>query len=345
MLIAVSCSSDDDGSSPSQVTVNDVQGTVAYLSDTRQWAIRVSDKGHTSVYVAKELENAYQHEKLKVVFSGTAVKNNELSDAEATYFDLSVQGLRPFYESSLYGKWQISSYGTDQERKDLKPTDMLLIREEYEQFFTLTLNPDRSMTGYTSINEISGIYVSGENEFRFTTYVTTKEGEGIEEYAYVSDRIPRVSAYNIDSAGNLLLYYSDNEYLLLVKMGEVSMEQKNPFIGRWNLIQDILHRDTVFYEPDSGYIEFTENGICRHPKLEQTLVKDLSFHNIRYTFDCEYIIFNVEGQVLRDHYELSDDCTLLRMYNFQYDIFYIMDPKIPISVYKRQQSDFWINKR
>ena len=224
ILMLVSCSSNDDDSSLGQITVNDVQGTVAYLSDTGQWAIRVSDNGHTSVYVAKGLESAYQHEKFKVVFSGTAVKNNELSDAEATYFNLSVQGLRPFYKSSLYGKWQISSYGTDQERKDLKPTDRLLIREEHEQFFTLTLNPDRSMTGYTSINEIRGDFVTDGNEFRFTTYVTTKDGDGNEEYAYVSDRIPMVSAYNIDSAGNLLLYYSGNEYLLLVKLGEVSME-------------------------------------------------------------------------------------------------------------------------
>lgn len=336
MLMAASCSSDDDGSSPSLVTVNDLSGIVEYRSDTGQWTIRVSDNGHTSFYIVKGLESAYQHEKLKVVFSGTAVMNNELSDTEATYFDLNMKGVRPFYKSSLYGKWRISSYGTDQERKDIKPTDRLLIREEYEQFFTLTLNPDRSMTGYTSINEIRGVFVSDANEFLFTTYVTTKDYDGNEEFAYVSDRIPRVRTYNIDSAGNLLLYYSDNEYLLLVKVGEVSMEQKNPFIGRWELIQDIQYWDTVFYESGSGYIEFTEDGICRYPKLEQTLLKDLSFQNIGYTFDCEYIIFNVEGQELRDHYELSDDGTLLRMYNFQYDVFYFMDPKIPISVYKRQ---------
>lgn len=241
------------------------------------------------------------------------------------------------FNMALCGTWKIVSYGTREERNDLEPGGRLA---KDGRFFTMTLHSDGRLGGYTSEYWFQGRFVTNENEFHFVSFGTTRRTDDIEKaiYNYVADRIPEVKSYELDENGNLLLFYSDTEYLQLVKIAEAAVEPKNPYIGRWELKMNILNNDTTYLEPGCGYIEFTKDGECRYPWIAKRL-KFSESTKLTYTFDDEFIYFILEGApryLVFDHYELNEDSTQLRMWNLQYGVDFIDDPKIPISMYEKQ---------
>jgi len=240
------------------------------------------------------------------------------------------------YDLAICGTWRIISYGTREERNDVKQVGDKLA--DNEKFFTMVLYGDGQMSGFSSKYDMRGRFVTGEKKFRFTRFGSKrldKEQEK-EVYNYVIDKIAEVKSYQLDEDGNLQLYYSDTEYLLLVKVAEASVEKKDPFIGKWELVMDILHDDTTFYESGSGYVEFAKSGECHWTTKRYNSPE---FANVGYTFDDEniyYISGDTPGFFINDHYELNEDSTQLKMWNFQFNVYFLVDPKIPISVYRKK---------
>ena len=250
------------------------------------------------------------------------------------------------YDLTIYGTWKIISYGTHEERNDVKQVGDKLA--DNEEFFTMVLHADGRMSGYTSKNYMQARFVTGVKDFRFVSFGMTRMDENDNAdnaavYNYVANRIPKVKSYQLNEDGNLQLYYSDTEYLLLVKVTKPAVEKKNPFIGKWELVMDILNRDTTFYEPGKGYLEFTESGECNWVTKLHSIPDFANASYISYTFDDEYIYYiyyilgRTPGYLADDHYELNGDSTQLKMWNFQFNVSYLVDPKIPISVYRKQK--------
>ena len=265
--------------------------------------------------------------------------NQEEGGIESTYVNENEEEPQEpvIFNMALCGTWKIVSYGTREERNDLEPGGRLA---KDGRFFTMTLHSDGRLGGYTSERWFQGRFVTNEKEFHFVSFGTTRRTDDIEKpvYNYVADRIPEVKSYELDENDNLLLYYSDTEYLQLVKIAEAAVEPKNPYTGRWELKMNILYNDTTYLEPGSGYIEFTKDGACRYPWIAKRL-KFSESTKLTYTYDDEFIYFILEGApryLAFDHYELNEDSTQLRMWNLQYGVDFIDDPKIPISVYEKQ---------
>lgn len=239
------------------------------------------------------------------------------------------------YNLAICGTWKIISYGTHEERNDVKQVGDKLA--DSEKFFTMVLHADGQMSGFSSKYDMRGRFVTDEKKFCFTRFGSKRldRYQEKEVYNYVIDRIAEVKSYQLDENGNLLLYYSDTEYLILVKVAEAAVEKKDPFIGKWELVMDILHDKTTFYESGTSYIEFAKSGACHF--VECYNIPD--FKNVSYTFDDEkiyYICGDTPGFIIYDHYELNEDSTQLKMWNFQLNANYLEDPKIPISVYRKQ---------
>ena len=105
---------------------------------------------------------------------------------------------------SLYGTWHLVNYGTDEAKTSISET-------EDQSRFCFTFYPDGTMIGYTSVNEWRCQYKVNGNEFLFTLFGGTKVCEEDKESQFISEWLSKVSRYELDEAGDLLLYYSDTE--------------------------------------------------------------------------------------------------------------------------------------
>lgn len=237
---------------------------------------------------------------------------------------------------ALCGTWKIISYGTRDARISVNVKPGGNGYPAYNQIFTLTLFPNGRMTGYGSYFQIRSRFTADDDKaISFSHYSTTRYNNDSDCCKVVNDAIPNVRRYDMDDTGNLLLYYSDTEYLQLTKVAAADREESNPLTGRWEKAMDIHGRDTTICEPGT-YLDFTRGWLCSYPALAR-IYPNANWQEVDYSFDEDYVYFDIDGHLVWDHYELNADGTRLMMYNFQYDVINVEDPGIPVSIYRRLQ--------